>query len=98
MIQKTEERQSASHHCRLERAHDVTVKGWKLAHIEPVGLNTRTPLATLPIGTLQSKFINLVSPANMFLIPRDWGGLAEAPTVLEAIKAWNAQPRRPTGP
>ncbi|KWT67026.1 hypothetical protein APY03_7134 [Variovorax sp. WDL1] len=90
MIQKAQEKQCASHHCRLVSEHDVTEKGWKLAHIEPVGVNTRTPLACIPLETLKSKFINLVSPANMFVIPRDWGGLAESPAVIDAVKAWNA--------
>lgn len=93
MIQKTVEREKASHHCRLSPAHDVTEKGWKLAHIDPVGLNTRVPLAALPIETLKTKFINLVSPRNMFVIPSEWGGLAETAPVIETMKAWNERVR-----
>jgi len=77
--------------------HDVAEKGWKLAQIEPVGLHTRTPLASVPLETLKSKFINLVSPANMFVIPRDWGGLAESQAVIDAVKAWDGAALRPVG-
>lgn len=97
MIQKKKEKECASHHCRLPREHDVTEKGWKLAHIDPVGVNLKTPLESVSLDLLKAKFINLVSPANMFVIPRPWGGLGESQTVIDAVRSWHTHQTHSVG-
>lgn len=61
--------------------------GWKLAHIEDVGLNTRAPLESLPIAVLEAHFRKLVMPSNMFAVPKHWAGLGEVPEIIDAFRA-----------
>jgi hypothetical protein len=85
MIQKGVEKPNAKYHCPLRKEFDVNGFGWKLAHIEAVGLNTRTSLTELPMERLLAHFRSLVSPANMFVVPLEWSGLAEVQSVIKAV-------------
>lgn len=69
----------------LKNEHNVNRQGWKLAHIEAVGLNTRTPIEHIPLDRLQVHTRRLLDPANMFVVPSRWGGLGEAAAVIEAV-------------
>jgi hypothetical protein len=60
--------------------------GWKLAHIESVGLNHSGKLTELDLSTLKKHFVNLMTPSNMFVIPMEYAGLAELPEFCEQIK------------
>ena len=40
----------------------------------------------MPINLLKKHYIKMMSPTNMFLVPRAWAGVAEIPEVLEAIE------------
>lgn len=53
------------------------LKDWKLCHIKPVGLNTRTAIADLAIKKLEEHFIRYANPMNMFILPKEIGGLGE---------------------
>lgn len=72
--------------CTLSTTDNVNKHGWKLCHIQEVGLNTRTPIADLPIETLKRHSCYLLMPANHFLIPLVWAGLGEAPEFIEEIR------------
>lgn len=85
MIQKKVEKTIATYHRTLANEFNVNQYGWKLAHIESVGLNNRTSISELPIDRLLVHFQSLMSPANMFLIPLAWSGLAEIESVINAI-------------
>lgn len=85
MIQKASEKAQARYHCNLRKQYDVNQQGWKLGHIRPVGLNTRTPVPELPLQRLQEQHRALLAPANMFVIPLVWSGLAEVQAVIEAV-------------
>lgn len=61
-------------------------KGWKIAHVAPVGLKTRTSLVDIPIETLEEHFRKFMDPMNMFVVPIELSGLAEIPEVIEAFK------------
>ncbi len=50
---------------------------WKLCHIHPVGLNTRKPLQEIDIDTLVAHFKWYANPKNMFILPKEIGGLGE---------------------
>ena len=50
---------------------------WKLCHIKPVGLNSRKPIKDFPIDTLIEHFKRYANPKNMFLLPKEIGGLGE---------------------
>lgn len=87
MIQSRVERPLAKYHCSLSRSFNVNEYGWKLAHIEPVGMRKRTAVAETPIDTIESHFRSLLSPSNMFVVPKAWGGIAEARSVIDAVAA-----------
>ena len=42
-------------------------KGWKVAHIDEIGLKTRKSVSQIPLEVLKAHFIKFLSPANMFL-------------------------------
>lgn len=84
---KAVEKPSARYSCFLSKEYNVNKQGWKLAHISPVGLNTRISIAELPIERLFKQFNDLMSPANMFVVPIAWSGLGETDQVIKAIAA-----------
>lgn len=86
MILTREENKHATLLCSLTADYNVNILGWKLAHIEGVGLNTRTPLEEQPIEVLKQHFVRLMMPTNMFLIPIELGGLAEVQIVIDEMK------------
>jgi hypothetical protein len=71
-------------HCTL-RKHTVNKAGWKLCHIDPVGLRSRIPLREVPIEVLKRAFFDLLDPKNFFVLPITWGGLGEAPEFIRAF-------------
>lgn len=85
MIQKVSEKAQAQYHCCLPTAFDVNKQGWKLGHIEAVGLKSRAPIQTLPLDRLYQQHRDLLSPANMFVIPLAWSGLAEVDAIIQAM-------------
>ena len=60
--------------------------GWKLAHIEGVGLNSSLPLTQTPLDKLKEHFRRFLSPANMFLVPKACAGLGELTYMIEAVR------------
>jgi len=85
MIQKAVEKSAAKYHCTLTRRFNVNEYGWKLAHIQSVGLNNRTHISVVPLDRLTAQFISLMAPANMFVVPLVWSGIAEIETVIKAV-------------
>lgn len=85
MIQKAAERASAKQRCTLSRQFSVNHHGWKLAHIQQIGLNERTVISALPMERLAAHFRALMSPSNMFVVPLAWAGIAEIEAVCRAV-------------
>lgn len=85
MIQKTVEKPTAKYHCTLPKKFNVNEYGWKLAHIQGVGLNNRTHISELPLDRLLLQFRSLMAPANMFVVPLAWAGIAEIEAVIHAV-------------
>ncbi|NTV47715.1 MAG: hypothetical protein HGB11_14620 [Chlorobiales bacterium] len=85
MIQKAVEKPSAQYHCTLARRFNVNDYGWKLAHIQGVGLKNRTHISALPLNRLTTHFLSLMSPSNMFVVPLAWAGIAEIEVVIQAV-------------
>ena len=65
---------------------DLNKVGWKLCHIDGVGLNSRLQIEELPIEDVKRHFRLLISPRNQFLIPKEWAGLGELEEVIEEIR------------
>ncbi len=69
----------------------VNKRGWKLCHIDAVGLSTKSPLEALPIEKLHLGFRSLLAPSNQFVVPKHWGGLGEVPEFIEGIRRFESQ-------
>jgi hypothetical protein len=72
----------------LRREFNVNKFGWKLGHLRRIGLKRRGELPTFPINELEDHFRNLMDPANMFVVPMAWSGLAEISEMTEAIRKY----------
>jgi hypothetical protein len=99
---KREEKDQRKYHCTLGR-YTINKDGWKLCHISAVGLNARLPLSNINIQELRKAFIDLLSPSNYFLLPKEWDGIGEtnefiqgylmSKTPNKGIQADAAEPR-----
>ena len=79
-----EEREQAQYRCRLGK-YSVNERGWKLCHVEPVGMRVRTPLQRIPIEQVHAAFRNLLDPANYFLLAKSLGGLGEVKAFQQGV-------------
>jgi hypothetical protein len=64
----------------------VNQAGWKLCHIEAVGLGHCGLLPNVPIRTLETHFRNLMNPRNMLVLPKTYGALGEIAAFLEGYR------------
>lgn len=92
MIFKSGEKVGARYRHTLNCECSVNRRGWRLGHIEDVGLNMRALLPDISLDILVAHFVRSMSVPNMFLIPLAWSGLAELAPVTRAIAAANAPP------
>jgi hypothetical protein len=86
-----DESERSKYKCTLGTKIDLNKRGWKLCHINPVGLKTRTPLQDLSIDILKDRFIRFLSPSNMFLVPKKWSGLGEFPEMVKLLGGVDAK-------
>ncbi len=89
MIQKAKEKADAAYHCTRPGKFNLNEYGWKLAHIEGVGLNNRTLISEIPVEQIVIRFRRLMAPSNMFVVPLDWAGIAEIEAVIQAMRPRN---------
>ena len=61
-------------------------QGWKVCHIDPVGLKGRVKLPERGLDQLIEAARRLITPRNMFLVPNDRGGFGELPEVIEVAR------------
>jgi hypothetical protein len=60
---------------KLSNCPNTQTLGWYLGHKAGVGLYKK--ISNCTIDELQNHFIKLMSPSNMFVVPKDMRGLAE---------------------
>ena len=86
-ILSKEDRKSAKYTKTLGKfsLSDADTK-WKLCHIEPVGLNSRKSIDDIEIGELKDYFKKYANPKNMFLLPKEIGGLGEIQEFIDEQK------------
>lgn len=85
MIFKGAERAGARYR-RTLGAGGTADAGWKLGHIDGVGLRTAGLITALPIAALEAHHRLLLSPSNLFLVPLAWAGLAELPELTAEMR------------
>lgn len=64
---------------------NLNTLGWKVCHVLPVGTSDRTSAARLPLDTLKEHTRRLLSPSNMFVVPKVYAGLGELPEFIAAF-------------
>lgn len=87
MALKAKERATARYSCTLGDDVSPNAFGWKVAHVDSVGLTSRTSLLNHAEHTLRTHFRKLMAPRNMFAIPLRYAGLGELPEFRDAIRA-----------
>src|SRR5690242_13538995 len=85
MILKATESKTAQFKASLGK-YNVSIYGWRLDHIEDVGLNTRTEIDSMNMETLKNHFHLLMKPSNIVLVPTALKGLGDLPMFLSTLK------------
>ena len=67
-------------------SYSINNRGWKLCHIDPVGLKTKLPIEKIDIQELKKHFKKLANPRNMFLLPLQIGSLGEIQEFIDEQK------------
>ena len=87
MAIKRKDKPVTKYFCNLATVRDnPNNRGWKVAHIEPVGLRQRGELEAMRLEDLKAQFLRFLSPINMFVVPKKWAGFSEIDEVTEAFK------------
>lgn len=69
----------------LEKENPIS-KEWKVGHIDPLGLKVRGSPTNIELVRLKNHFLKLMKPSNMFVVPKDYGGLAELPDFCRQMR------------
>lgn len=91
MAFKAEERLGARFRCTRRAVRGPNDLGWKVAHIENVGIGYAGDILSLPLAQIGGHMKRFLAPRNMFLVPKDYAGVAETPEFLAAF-ATRARP------
>jgi hypothetical protein len=86
MMLKTVEKPLAHYKCTLRGVVTPNLLGWKVAHVQEVGLSTKEPLTAIHEVRLQQHFRWLVNPRNMFVVPKKYAALGELPEFRDAMR------------
>ena len=62
---------------------------WKLCHIKPVGLNSSKKIEDFDINEIIKHFKRYVNPINMFVLPKEIGGLGQFQEFIDEQKPPN---------
>jgi len=74
----------------LSAADSLNNRGWKLCHIDRVGLRSATLLEDFSIERLVRHFQLLLKPSNHFLVPLSWAGFGELPEVIDEVQKYES--------
>lgn len=82
---KEVEKETATYQKTLS-ASEVNQAGWKVCHIDPIGLKKRGAPGTSELSEIKDHFIKFMSPSNMFVVPLSHKALGELPEMINAMK------------
>lgn len=83
---KRSEKSQMKYTATLSSADNLNKRGWKLCHIDGVGLRSATRIEDFSLERLVTHFRLLLKPSNHFLVPLPWAGLGELPDVIDEIR------------
>lgn len=66
--------------------------GWKVDHVDEVGLKQRLRIQEMPLTDLKDHFRRLMKPSNIVLVPSALKGLGDMPAFIRYIKQSAAGP------
>ena len=90
MMLKREEAASARYRgtlCARMEPPNLNRFGWKVCHLEGLGLNDSRSLVELPLETLKEHLRKFLHPRNMFLVPLRYSGVGELPEFLAVFRS-----------
>lgn len=58
---------------------NLNTLGWKVCHVLDIGIKSRGSVADLPVERLLAHFRLFLNPRNMFVVPKQHGGVGEMP-------------------
>ena len=82
MVFLKEEIKIAHYKC-ARQPENLNRRGWKICHIDRVGIGYKGIRTNIPIDDLKEHFRKYMSPENMFLVPKVWSGLGDMPKMLQ---------------
>jgi len=85
LVLKKTERRKARYRCTLREVANPNNAGWKVAHVNAIGLADRKPVLEVSEARLEKHFRRFMSPRNMFVVPKAYAGLAELREMCDEI-------------
>jgi hypothetical protein len=80
------EKDGARYRCTRQTLSGPNELGWKVAHIEDVGLGYTGVLRDVALPVLAAHHKRFLSPTNIFLVPKEYAGVAETPEFIRAFR------------
>lgn len=85
MVISRAEKECARFRCTRGSTKNPNQLGWKVAHIDDVGLGYIGQPTEADFALLTAHHKRFLAPSNIFLVPKDYAGLAETPEFLQAF-------------
>lgn len=85
------EKANARFRCTRQAIPGPNQLGWKVAHIRDVGLGYTGSLEGMPLERIIDHMKRFLAPGNMFLVPKEYAGVAETPEFLETFRERTVQ-------
>ena len=80
------EKEAARYRCTRSSIPNPNALGWKVAHIDDVGLGYTGNVIEVSISALAAHHKRFLAPSNIFLVPKDYAGVAETPEFITAFR------------
>lgn len=85
------EKLNARYRCTRQAIPGPNQLGWKVAHIREVGLGYAGSLEGMSLDRIIDHMKRFLSPGNMFLVPKEYAGVAETPEFLDTFRERTVQ-------
>jgi hypothetical protein len=80
------EKVGAHFRCTRAMIDGPNARGWKVAHIDDIGLGYAGHIEHIDHTMLSEHFRKFLSPSNMFLVPKAYAGVAETPEFVQVFR------------
>lgn len=87
MVISRAEKAGARFRCTRSSVPNPNALGWKVAHIDDVGLGYTGNVLEVTLQVLAAHHRRFLAPSNIFLVPKDYAGVAETPEFIDAFRS-----------